>query len=95
LLTPLAFLARRCAQIPPPRHPLIRFHGVVAPHSALRKKAVPKPEAEPTTSDAKPVASMPTPPPSVVTRGPDWNAARLDWATLLHRVYDIDALACH
>jgi len=90
----LAFLARFCALIPPPRHPLIRFHGVVAPHSPLRKKAVPQTERELACRDAKAVASNPTPPPTKPSNEPNWNAARLDWATLLRRVHDIDALAC-
>jgi hypothetical protein len=43
------FLARLAALIPPPRHPLIRFHGVLAPHSSWRKTVVPKvePSADP------------------------------------------------
>jgi hypothetical protein len=41
LLSPLDFLARLTALIPPPRHPLIRFFGVVAPHSSWRKEVTP------------------------------------------------------
>ncbi|MBM4363690.1 MAG: transposase, partial [Deltaproteobacteria bacterium] len=41
VMTPLQFLARLAALIPPPRHPLIRFHGVFAPHSSWRKSVVP------------------------------------------------------
>lgn len=40
-LSPTQFLARLAALVPPPRHPLIRFHGVLAPHSADRKQVVP------------------------------------------------------
>jgi hypothetical protein len=46
-MQPTAFLARVAALVPPPRHPLIRFHGVFAPHSAWRKKIVPVPTAPP------------------------------------------------
>jgi hypothetical protein len=42
VMTPVQFLARLCALIPPPRHPLIRFHGVFAPHSHWRKHVVPE-----------------------------------------------------
>lgn len=42
IMTPLQFLARLSALVPPPRHPLIRFHGVYAPHSSWRKSVVPK-----------------------------------------------------
>jgi hypothetical protein len=34
-------LARLAALVPPPRHPLIRFHGVLAPHSSWRACVVP------------------------------------------------------
>ncbi len=40
-MSPLQFLARLAALIPPPRHPLIRFYGVFAPHSSWREKVVP------------------------------------------------------
>jgi hypothetical protein len=36
VMSPLQFLARLAALIPPPRHPLIRFYGVFAPHSSWR-----------------------------------------------------------
>lgn len=93
VMEPYQFLARLCALIPPPRHPLIRFHGVLAPNSSWRKEVVPAashagnvPEPEPHTEIATPSAEL-----SVEKK---WNAARLDWATLLKRVYNIDALAC-
>lgn len=41
-MTPIEFLARLCALIPPPRHPLIVFHGVYAPHSSWRRSVVPE-----------------------------------------------------
>jgi hypothetical protein len=40
VMTPTQFLARLCALIPPPRHPLVRFHGVFAPHSSWRRHVV-------------------------------------------------------
>ena len=45
IMTPIEFLARLAALIPPPRHPLLRFHGVLAPKSSWRKEVVPKPRA--------------------------------------------------
>jgi putative transposase len=41
VMQPVQFLARLAALISPPRHPLIRFYGVFAPHSSWRKKVVP------------------------------------------------------
>jgi hypothetical protein len=43
VMTPLEILARLAALIPPPRYPLVRFHGVLGPRSAWRKDVVPKP----------------------------------------------------
>ena len=40
-MTPTQFLARLTALVPPPRHPLVRFYGVWAPHSRCRSKVVP------------------------------------------------------
>jgi hypothetical protein len=41
IMTPMQFLARVAALVPPPRCPLIRFHGVFAPHSSWRASVVP------------------------------------------------------
>ncbi len=43
VMTPFELLARLAALVPPPRHPLVRFHGVVAPRSSWRQEVVPKP----------------------------------------------------
>jgi hypothetical protein len=50
LMTPTQFLARLAALVPPPRHPLVRFYGVWAPHSRWRSRVVvatPKPNRYP------------------------------------------------
>jgi hypothetical protein len=36
VMTPLAFMARISALVPPPRHPLLRFFGVFAPNASWR-----------------------------------------------------------
>jgi hypothetical protein len=46
ITTPLELLARLAALIPPPRHPLVRFHSAFAPRSSWRELVVPKPPAE-------------------------------------------------
>jgi hypothetical protein len=45
VMTPLEFLARLAALVPPPRYPLVRFHGVLAPRSSWRRDVVPRPRA--------------------------------------------------
>ena len=42
VMTPIVFLARLAALVPPPRHPLVRYHGVLAPHAKQRNVVVPK-----------------------------------------------------
>jgi hypothetical protein len=42
IMTPLECIARLCALVPPPRYPLTRFHGVLAPRAKLRPRIVPK-----------------------------------------------------
>lgn len=130
VMTPVDFLARLAALIPPPRHPLVRYHGVLAPHSSWRASIVPGGHAaafrlrgaqsDATAPDTGTAQSAT--PPDAVASSPDeqprsaQNAAstepgkpeparndpspserrtrRIDWATLLKRVYDIDAMRC-
>jgi len=42
VLEPVVFLARLASIIPPPRYPLLRLAGVLAPHSSWRSAVVPK-----------------------------------------------------
>jgi len=131
-MSPLQFLARLAALIPPPRHPLIRFYGVFAPHSGWRVKVVPirspycdrrdedgicsphsTAAATATATTAARIVKSSTLP--ILARlcsepVPDCTAAiapryvapvavrepstRIDWAELLKRVHDVDALAC-
>lgn len=151
IMTPLELLARIAALVPPPRHPLIRFHGVFAPNSSWRKRVVPgvtpiegagqdacscdschdpasarmtptdrasaagamagatqAVAANSSFSTVSPVTHQSTAPSHVsdcVQSDPNaaCTPARepgrrkswwIDWATLLRRVHDIDALAC-
>jgi hypothetical protein len=113
VMTPLAFMARIAALVPPPRHPLLRFFGVFAPHASWRADVVPVPRPEPSCaheaespprppSVGAPAAVAPPPPPTPepaplkpdVAR-PRFSAPwRLDWHTLIKRVYDADSLLC-
>jgi hypothetical protein len=43
VMAPVEFLARLAALVPPPRFPLVRYHGALGPRSPLRKEIVPKP----------------------------------------------------
>ena len=43
VMTPIEALARLAELVPPPRYPLLRFHGVVAPRHRWRDRVVPRP----------------------------------------------------
>ncbi len=81
---PMAFLERVVALIPPPRVNLVRYAGVWASHSALRRHVLPAPP--------------PTPPVARLGAAAEDRSAsrrlRLSWADLLKRVFGIDGLAC-
>jgi hypothetical protein len=69
------------SSVPRPRLHLIRFHGVLAPNAKLRSKIVPAlPERAPETSSEDAQAQG--------------APARMSWARLLKRVFDIDIEHC-
>jgi hypothetical protein len=43
IMEPVEFLARLCALIPPPRYPLVRYHGLFAPNHPRRRDVIPRP----------------------------------------------------
>jgi Putative transposase/Transposase zinc-binding domain len=127
VMSPLQFLARLCALIPPPRHPLVRFYGVFAPHSSWRRHVValargsapacqkgvapasrddsasePDSDRDPPVGPPAPVggggaAALGVRGQAAISRAAESaiaGGARIDWATLLKRVHDVDALAC-
>ena len=92
LLSPVReeFLQRLAALVPRPRLHLIRFHGVakrlllllvLAPHAKLRAAIVPAPAQNASGQSADHAHAQPSP-------------ARLSWARLLKRVFDIDLEHC-
>ena len=48
ILEPIELLARIAALIPPPRHPFLRYHGVLAPSAKWRSLIVPRANDAPT-----------------------------------------------
>ncbi len=76
-------MQRLAALVPRPRLHLIRFHGVLAPNATLRPKIIP---SQALIENLTPDDSHDTP-----YHSP---AARLSWARLLKRVFDIDVEHC-
>ena len=70
------------SSVPRPRLHLIRFHGVLAPNAKFCSKIVPAPAecvCETSSEDA---------------HAPPRASARMSWAWLLKRVFDIDIEHC-
>ena len=82
-MIPLEFLQRLAALVPRPRLHLIRFHGVLAPHAALRSQIVPG-EADPAPTTANGDGEAPAASPR----------ARMSWGQFLKRVFANDITAC-
>ena len=76
-------MQRLAALVSRPRLPLIRFHGVLAPHAKLRAQIVP---SEPLNAHET-CAHHAQSPPALAP-------ARMSWACLLKRVFDIDVERC-
>jgi hypothetical protein len=81
VMEPLEFMERLAALVPRPRLHLIRFHGVLAPNAKLRSQIVPAPAQRATESSSEDAHAQGAP-------------ARMSWARLLKRVFDIDVERC-
>jgi hypothetical protein len=108
VMSPLEFMQRLAALVPRPRLHLIRFHGVLAPNARLRPEIIPSPGRQ--AGDAPsfscqagtvPVPGFPTVPVNAHTPSgdhaealPPAAPARLSWARLLKRVFEIDLEHC-
>ena len=47
LLSPMDFISRLCALVPPPRFHMLRYYGVLAPNATARPEVTARPEPEP------------------------------------------------
>ena len=81
ILEPLDFLARLAALVPPPRTHQTRYHGVFAPHHALRAAITPAGRGR----GARPTAAAERPVPK---------HASMSWAQRLKRVFAIEIETC-
>jgi len=79
VMSPLEFMQRLAALVPRPRLHLIRFHGVLAPHARLRAAIVLSPPENTIEHAAEHAPGAP---------------ARMSWARLLKRVFDLDVERC-
>ncbi len=82
-MSALEFMRRLAALVPPPRLHLIGFHGVLAPNARLRAAIVPQP-----------AKNSSAPSPDLAQAPGSSAAARISWAGLLKRVFQIDVEHC-
>ena len=75
--------------VPPPRVHQVRFHGVFAPNAKHRAQVVPGRTREPAPGQEP--AKAKTEPARPTRRD---GTSRIDWASLLRRVFKVDVLAC-
>jgi hypothetical protein len=102
---PRSLMRKLATLVPPPRRNLVRYHGLFAPHSALRAKVVvgssacardcspdgPAPQPEPAAPAACAGSTEPRPP---ATTPPARARSRVPWVELLSRVFKLDVLKC-
>ena len=91
--SPLDFIARLVALIPPPKMNLVRYHGVFAPNFGDRDLIVPAPK------ETKPVEMEHQKAAELETVADPFNQARvrrerLRWSDMLKRTFKIDVTVC-
>ncbi|MFN7711525.1 MAG: transposase [Curvibacter sp.] len=84
-ISPLEFMQRLAALLPPPQLQLIRLHGVLVPNAKLRAMVVPKgpPDREQPATEADSVAECEVETAQV-------RPHRIGWARLLKRVFSCE-----
>ena len=92
VMTGVELLKKLVPLVPPTYANLTRFHGVFAPTSRLRAKVVPPPPVL-SCSSATPVPAQATPTSTSKPTAPR-STYRLDWASLLKRVFAVDVMVC-
>jgi len=102
LLSPLEVLERLARLVPPPRVHRHRYHGVLAPHARLRPLVVAigrdEVSSERPTKPSPPLDPLAAPvlPPSPAAQDAarPASAARIRWAQLLARIFEVLPLLC-
>jgi len=93
-MTPMELMARWSALVPPPRTPLGRDHGVLAPHSPWRVAVVPLPPVDVAAGGARTVAAPVGAEAGTLTAMGPMPSGRIDWARPRWRVWAVDVLLC-
>jgi hypothetical protein len=94
LLTPLELLEALAKFIPPPRVHRHRYHGVLAPNARLRPHVVALGRPEAPTAEGDFTAAAPALATAAEPAPERASPARIRWAVLLARIYDVLPLLC-
>ena len=89
VFSPMEFVERLVAIIPPPKAHQILYRGVLAGNSALRKEVVPRPRTEPAEEATERRSKRLTRQPRI-----HWETERPSWFDLLQRVFGVDGFQC-
>ena len=94
ILTPLEFLDRIAALIPPPRRHRHRYHGVLAPNSPLRQAVIAYRQQGLDTEPSEPEPEATPPPEPAPQQSGNRSPAHHLWAVLLARLFETFPLEC-
>jgi hypothetical protein len=91
---PMELMERLAALVPPPRFNIVRYYGVLAPASSLRRYIIPrdKPETGPVHPGCLAKAEASAAEEAEAKRSK--NPKNYSWAQLLKRVFEVDILIC-
>ena len=93
LFSPVDFLSKLAALVPRPRHNLVRYHGIFAPNSKMRKLIVPK-NSNRSVKKIEGREERKTYKTPKESENQDELVAPLTWAQRLKRVFNIDITLC-
>jgi hypothetical protein len=93
---PMELMERLAALVPPPRFNTVRYYGVLAPASSLRRYIVPQDKSEigPAHPGCLAKAEASSTEASEAKPKPSKKSKNYSWAQLLKRVFEVDILIC-
>jgi hypothetical protein len=95
VLTPLEFIARIAALIPPPRQHRHRYYGVLAPNAPQRGQVTPQVTSVVTSTEGDSFSALTSTALTIGTKSTCVrHLSRYGWAKLIARVYETDPLQC-
>ncbi len=91
---PLEFMERLATLVPPPRFNIIRYYGLLAPASSLRRYIVPQDKSEIAPVHPGCSAKAPATEEAKAKTKRSKKPRNYSWALLLKRIFEVDILIC-